>query len=73
MILLIFVHFKYLIRSDFNSIQLNLHFFNILTKSKCKGFYNFQAMKLKFFLYIPQGTFNKTIISFFYISPSFHI
>ena len=52
---------------------LNLHFLNILTNLKCKGFYNFQPNKLTFFVFVPQGMFNKTINYFFYISPTFPI
>ena len=58
----------------FHSIFLNFHFSSIFTNSKCKGFYNFEAIKLKFFLYVPQSMFNKTVNSiFFYISPTFQI
>ena len=58
-------HFKYLIKGDFNPIFLNFQFLSILTNSKCKSFYNFQAIKLKFFLHVPQCMVNKTYSSIF--------
>ena len=41
-------------------IYLNFHFLNISTYSKCKGFHNFQAIKLKFFLHVPHCMVNKS-------------
>ena len=38
---------------------LIFHSLNISIYSKSKGFYNFQAIALKFFLHIPQRVFNK--------------
>ena len=67
------VPFKYLIRGVFHRIFLNCHFLNVLTNSKCKGFCNFQAIKLRFFLYVPQSMLKKQSIQFFYISPTFWI
>ena len=59
------IYIQYLIRVVFYSIFLNFHFLSILTDSKCKRFYNFQAIKLKFFLHVQQSMFNKTCNSFF--------
>ena len=63
---IISVPFKYLIMGVFHSIFLNFHSLNILTNSKCKVVYNFQAIKLKFVLYVAQSTFNKTTNSIFF-------
>ena len=63
------MQFKYIIWCVFYRKFLNFHFLNILTNSKCKSFNNFQAIKVKCFLYVPQSMFNKTINSLFYISP----
>ena len=62
---LISVPFKYLIRGVFNPIFLNIHFLSILTNSKFKGFHNFQAIKLKLFLHVPQSMVNITCNSIF--------
>ena len=40
---------------------------NISTYSKCKGFYNFQAIRLKFSLYFLQSMDNKTKYQIFYL------
>ena len=64
-----FQAFKYLIRDVFHPIFLSFHFLSILTNSKCKGFYNFQAIKIKCFLHVSQGMGNKTFNSVFsYVS-----
>ena len=55
-----FCAINYLIRGDLNPIFLNFHFLSILTNSKCKGFYNFQAIKFNFFLHVPQSMVTKT-------------
>ena len=62
---IISVPFKYLIMGVFHSIFLNFHSLNILTNSKCKVVYNFQAIKLKCFLHVPQSIVNKTCNSIF--------
>ena len=61
------VPFKYLIRGIFHPIFLNFHF-NISTYSKCKGFYNFQAIKLKFFCMFHKVWLTKRPIQFLYLA-----
>ena len=68
-----FLSFKYLIRGVLNPIFLNFHFLNILTNSKCKGFYNSHCIKPNFFSMLHKVCVTKQSIQFFYISPTFQI
>ena len=54
-----FYAIRYIIKRVFHTKFLNSHFLNISTYSKCKGFHNFYAIKLKFFIHVTQVVMNK--------------